>query len=234
MEVHDPDAEQVNEGLWITAQPYVRSLVDDAAEERHDQRAAGLDEADYPAGGLIADQIEVGDQDQAIARQIVVWPRKIDGHVPAEQRLVIGLDLVHLTNAIGWFGGQLQGPPRVPVEQDGHVGSTLRAADRVEAAELVTKPDDLLPRRRSVDRAVGHHGAVMLLGSRARLPPLEEHHAVGASGDRLVAPQPHLPGGFRYVDVTPVDAVRGLLHQDPGPAATERSHEVTCHRGAHG
>src|SRR6266513_3596592 len=145
VEVDDPEAEQLNEGLLIPAQPNVLSLVDDAAEERHDQRAAGLDEADDPGGGLIADQVEVGDEDQAIARQIVVWPRKIDGHVPVEQRLVVGLDLVDLTNAIGWFGGQLQRPPRVPVEQDGHVGSTLRAADRVEAAELVTKPDDLLP-----------------------------------------------------------------------------------------
>src|SRR2546430_11915918 len=134
MEVHDPDAEQVNEGLWITAQPYVLSLVDDAAEERHDQRAARLDEADYPAGGLIADQIELGDQDQSIARQIVVWPRKIDGDVPVEQRLVIGLDLVHLTNAIGWFGGQLQGPPRVPVEQHAPVRSTPRPARSVAAA----------------------------------------------------------------------------------------------------
>src|SRR5438093_13092376 len=140
MEVHDPDAEQVNEGLWITAQPYVLSLVDDAAEERHDQRAAGLDEADYPAGGLIADQIEVGDEDQAIARQIVVWPRKLGGHVPVEQRLVIGLDLVHLTNAIGGLGGQLQGPPRGPVEEDGHGRSTLAAATQRAAGQRAAKP----------------------------------------------------------------------------------------------
>ena len=78
-----------------------------------------------------------------------------------------------------------------------------------------------------------HQRAVELLGAGPRLPPLKKHHAVGASRDRLVAPEPHLAGRFRQVDRSPVDAVGRLLHQHPGTAAAERAHQVSPQRRSH-
>ena len=78
-----------------------------------------------------------------------------------------------------------------------------------------------------------NHRAVELLGARPRLPPLEEHDAVGAARHGLVAPQPHLSRRFRDVDVAPVDSACRLLHQHPRAPAAQRAHEVARHRRAH-
>ena len=117
--------------------------------------------------------------------------------------------------------------------EDGDPGPHPAAAQPVEVAQLAAEPDHLLPGGRRLDRAVGDHRAVELLRAGAGLPPLEEHHAVGPPGHGLVAPEPHLARGLRHVHGAPVDPAGGLLHQDPGPAPAERTHQVGGHRRSH-
>ena len=80
---------------------------------------------------------------------------------------------------------------------------------------------------------VADHRRVPLLRAGRRLPPLEVQHRVGAAGHRLQRPEPVLPRPLRDVALAPVDAGRGLLHQQPRPAVAEPAHEVGDHRRVH-
>ena len=102
----------------------------------------------------------------------------------------------------------------------------------IQSAQLRTKRGNLVPDAR-LGPSVWQHRPVELLGASLRRPPLKEHHRVCAARDSLVAPEPRLPLGLGDVDLAPVDAARGLLHQDPGPAAAERTHQIARHRGPH-
>ena len=234
VEIDDVEPEHLAERGRIAAQPDVVGGVDDAAEERHDERAAVLHKADQPRRGLVGDQVQAGRDHQPVLREVVARVGEVHSDVGLEQRPVESFHLLDLAHAAGGFGRQLERPPRLPVEEDRDRGRTLRARHRLEVAQLATESHDVVPHGRLLDRSMRNHRAVELLGPRARLPPLKEHDAVRAMRHSLEAPQPHLARRLRHVDLSPVDAARSLFHEDPRSAVTERAHEVARHRRAHG
>src|SRR5437867_10247734 len=84
--------------------------------------------------------------------------------------------------------GPVEGPPALPVEEEGDLRSRGRPGHLGECLQVASEAERLLPSS-GTGAEVGEECAVELLRTGTARPPLEEHRAVGAARDRLQRPQ---------------------------------------------
>src|SRR5918993_3357314 len=140
---------------------------------------------------------------------------EVYGDVRVVERLVEGVEAFKHPDGGGGFGVELEGPPALPVEQDRGLSPPARPEEFVQAAELRAEPADLTPAPRGFRRNVRNHRAVVFLGPRPGLAPLQEHDAIRPAGNGPVTPQAHLARALRDIALAPVHAHRRLFHEYP-------------------
>ena len=121
--------------------------VDDAAEEGHHEVATTAYVVDEAGGGGIADQVEVWNEHELVARQVMVWACEVRHHVGREERAVVALEQIDLLHPKRRLGRQLQRPPGLPVENDRDLGADPAPANGVEPPQLLAKLLHLTPGR---------------------------------------------------------------------------------------
>src|SRR5262249_2326852 len=134
--------EQLAEGPGTGARPDPVGLVDDAAEERHDQVAAGRDVPGQVVGGGVGHQVQVGHDHEWVPGQVGVGLDDVDRDVGVPQRFVVCDELVDEGQV---HGGPRLGecPPAGPVPDHGHLGGDPGSDDVVQYPQLRTQVADL-------------------------------------------------------------------------------------------
>ena len=152
-------------------------LVDDSAEVAADEDAPVADEGGQSLECLVREQVQVRSDDEAVAGEVAGGRGKVHCDAPVEEGPVPGLDDRRQVEELRRMVGAVEGPPVVPAEQEGDIGTGGRPGDLLERSELGSEPNRLAPAAR-LGPAVGKHRAVEFLGRRPRGAPLEEHDAV--------------------------------------------------------
>src|SRR6266508_660789 len=110
----EPDAQQLAEGAGVAAEPHLVVLVDDAAEELHQQAAARLDEAAKVGGGRVADQVQARRQHQLVAVQVGGRVRQVGGDAAPPEGGVVVADQLQVGQVGAGVGVQLHRRPVLP------------------------------------------------------------------------------------------------------------------------
>src|SRR6266536_3203935 len=158
----DPDAQQLAEGAGVAAEPHLVVLVDDAAEELHQQAAARLDEAAKVGGGRVADQVQARRQHQLVAVQVGGRVRQVGGDAAPPERGVVVADQLQVGQVGAGVGVQLHRPPGLPVPQQRHLRVDPAALHLGDPPQFVAERDHLAPDLGARAR-VGDHRRVEFL-----------------------------------------------------------------------
>src|SRR6266498_619103 len=159
----DPDAQQLAEGAGVAAEPHLVVLVDDAAEELHQQAAARLDEAAKVGGGRVADQVQARRQHQLVAVQVGGRVRQVGGDPAPPEGGVVVADQLQVGQVGAGVGVQLHRPPGLPVPQQSHLRVDPAALHLGDPPQFVAERDHLAPDLGARAR-VGDHRRVEFLG----------------------------------------------------------------------
>src|SRR6266508_2984288 len=151
------------EGAGVAAEPHLVVLVDDAAEELHQQAAARLDEAAKVGGGRVADQVQARRQHQLVAVQVGGRVRQVGGDAAPPEGGVVVADQLQVGQVGAGVGVQLHRPPGLPVPQQRHLRVDPAALHLGDPPQFVAERDHLAPDLGARAR-VGDHRRVELLG----------------------------------------------------------------------
>ncbi len=191
---------------------------------------AGLGRAPDPRDGRVVDEVERGHEDDGGVTEVRIGAAHVDRDAAAPERAVECDRRIHRADEARGVAVEVGGPAGRPVEEEHHprrvdpgpsdVGGT--AEDRAELAHLAP--------HLGVGAGVGEQRGVELLGAGPAGPPLEEAHRVGSPGDVTEARPQQFAGLLGDVDRLPVHRARRVLHEEPGAAAGESSHDVSAER----
>ena len=199
--------------------------VDDPGEVRDEHGRAALGRRGDVGGRLRRREVQLGDEDEVVAGQVVARAHDVGHDAAPRERVVQALREQARVDVVRRVGVQPCGPRGRPVEQDRCAGVDPRAADLADGPQDLAEPDGPAPDVR-VGPRVRVHRRVVLLGARARLAPLEEQERVGAVrevGERVAV---RLGRRARPVVVLPVHGRRRVLHEHPRRPAGDRADEV--------
>ncbi len=207
-------------------------LVDAAGEEGRQDRAAAGGHG-FQAGGEVAlDHVQGGREDHVVGRE--VGGLRDDVHVGTGLAggPVVGVDHVRVLDQPGGSVGDLQGPPAVPVEEEGGAGRGAGAERPVaQDLQLPAQFGDLAEDAGVVAARVADDGPVVLLAGAAGGTHLEVEGGVGAVGDGLEGGDAEFAGSPERVDVPAGRRRGGLLHQPEGGAVLQSAHQVVGEGG---